>query len=47
LENKYKCEVVEKSKGFYIVRAENRWQETLHHLKLNIGDVLFFRCKQH
>ena len=24
LENKYKCEVVEKSKGFYIVRAENR-----------------------
>ena len=24
LENKYKCEVVEKSKGFYIIRAENR-----------------------
>ncbi len=30
----YNCEILEKSKGFYIIRAKNRWQKTLNHLQL-------------
>ena len=34
LEENYKCEVVEKSKGFYIIKAKKHWQQTLHHVQL-------------
>ena len=34
LSENYNVEVVTKSKGFYIIKAENRWQWTLLHLKL-------------
>lgn len=34
LKNNYECEIVTKSKGFYIIKAKKHWQQTLHHLKL-------------
>lgn len=34
LENHYICEVITKSKGFYIIKAKNRWQKTLCKVQL-------------
>lgn len=34
LDISYDCEIVTKNKGFYIIKAKKRWQETLHHIEL-------------